>query len=117
MTVIRTRNTRRDQRSLHFACRSFVGPFTLPTVPGPLHCGRARHGTLAKTLFALRFRLKPGSAPFRCGLLSAKRFFPTLRYTPARQHSDRSDLKLHGNLLLLRVRYGAMDLPALEMES
>jgi hypothetical protein len=47
-----------------------------PTVPGPLHSGRARHGRRVKTRTALRFRLKLGCATFRCGLYSAKRAVP-----------------------------------------
>ena len=37
---------------------------------------------MVKTLFALGFRLKLGSATFRCGLRFAKLSVPSLRYTP-----------------------------------
>src|SRR5207253_10077666 len=80
--VIRNVASPRDQRRLHSAHRSLAAPFTLPTVPGSLHFGRARHGPTAKTLFAFRFRLKLGLAPFRFGLDSAKRFVRSLRCTP-----------------------------------
>ena len=61
---------------------TFHWPPLLPTVPGSLHSGRARHGRAIKTLFALRFRLELGLAPFRFGLHSAKRSVPSLCYTP-----------------------------------
>ena len=66
---------RRDQRSLRSA--------TAPCRPPLLALLRSRSSrTDIKTLFALRFRLKFGSATFRFELHSTKRSVPSLRCTP-----------------------------------
>src|SRR5947208_16282567 len=82
---------RRDQRSLRD-----TPPPCLPAVASLRSRSSRTEGHNAR--FALRFRLKLGCATFRSGLHSTKLSVPSLRYTPARQHSDRSGVTLVSTL-------------------
>ena len=77
--------------------RSVTVPAALPPRVASLR-SRSSRTDGQNAPFALRFRLNVGCATFRYGLYSAKRSALSLRYTPARQHSDRSGVTLVSTL-------------------